>query len=161
MPAGDLRDAQRLDAALGHAYRYLSRRDRTVAEVEQRLADRDTDPATIAAAVAELRELGYLDDARYAQRFTEDRRHLDGWGDERIERRLREVGVPRPLIAAALAARDPDGPTAVETAAALLRRRFPEPPETPRDRQRAIGMLARRGYSSEEAHDALRALARG
>ena len=38
--------------------------------------------------VAELRHLGYLDDARYAQRFAEDRRTLDAWGAERIERRL-------------------------------------------------------------------------
>ena len=34
-------------------------------------------------------EQGYLDDARYAQRFAEDRRTLDAWGAERIERRLR------------------------------------------------------------------------
>ena len=36
---------------------------------------------------------GYVDDARYAQRFAEDRRRLDAWGSERIERRLRELGV--------------------------------------------------------------------
>ena len=43
--------------------------------------------------VAELREQGYLDDARFAQRFAEDRRTLDAWGAERIERRLRDAGV--------------------------------------------------------------------
>ena len=49
----------------------------------------------IDAVVGELCEQGYLDDARFAQRFAEDRRRLDGWGAERIERRLRALGVGR------------------------------------------------------------------
>ncbi|MEI2702013.1 MAG: regulatory protein RecX [Baekduia sp.] len=154
---GELRDAQRLDEALGIAYRFLSRRERTVAEVEQRLAEREVDAETIPAAIAELEQLGYLDDTGYARRFTHDRRKLDGWGDERIERRLRERGIDRHHITAALG-RDEGEPTAVEAAVELVRRRFPVPPETARDRERVIGMLARKGYSSDEAHTALRSV---
>ena len=47
---------------------------------------------------------GYVDDARYAERFAEDRRRLDGWGAERIEQRLRALGV-EPDVAAAAAGR--------------------------------------------------------
>ena len=43
---------------------------------------------------------------------------------------------------------------------ALLARRFPTPPETPRDRDRALGFLVRKGYELELAHDALRRHAR-
>ena len=39
---------------------------------------------------------------------------------------------------------------------ALLRRRFPDPPATPRDRDRALGVLVRKGYELELAHDAIR-----
>ena len=39
-------------------------------------------------AVASLVRDGYLDDASYARRYAEDRRNLDGWGAERIERAL-------------------------------------------------------------------------
>jgi regulatory protein len=42
-----------------------------------------------------------------------------------------------------------------------LRRRFPEPPEDRRERNRALGMLMRKGYESELALDALAAYARG
>src|SRR5205814_820301 len=42
----------------------------------------------------------------------------------------------------------------------LLRRRFPAPPETDRDRERALGLLVRRGYDLELAYDAVRALGR-
>jgi regulatory protein len=44
----------------------------------------------------------------------------------------------------------------LDAAVALLRRRFPDPPATPRDCERALGMLARKGYELELAHDAIR-----
>ena len=40
--------------------------------------------------------------------------------------------------------------------ARLVARRFPEPPQTPRERDRALGMLVRKGYELELAYDALR-----
>jgi regulatory protein len=39
----------------------------------------------------------------------------------------------------------------------LLRRRLRRPPATDRDRDRALGLLARRGYEVELAYDAVRA----
>ena len=39
---------------------------------------------------------------------------------------------------------------------ALLARRFPVPPDSPRDRERALGFLVRKGYEPELAYDALR-----
>lgn len=156
----ELREAQRLDAALSLAYRRIARRDRTSAEIEQLLRERDVDELTLAATIDELTELGYLDDARYAVRFTSDRRLLDGWGSVRIERRLRELGVARELIAAALERRD-DEQSELDAAVEQLRRRFPEPPRTARDQRRAVEMLMRRGYGRELAHDALRRLEAG
>ena len=91
---GGVTDSERLQHALDLAYRYLGHRDRTVAEVRERLsAERHRAGASSTTAVDELRHLGYLDDARYAQRFAEDRRTIDAWGAERIERRLLAVGV--------------------------------------------------------------------
>lgn len=156
----ELREAQRLDAALGIAYRRIARRDRTSAEIEQHLLERDVDEPTVAAAITELTELGYLDDARFAIRFTGDRRLLDGWGSSRIERRLRELGVARDLIAAALE-RGENEQSELEAAVQQLRRRFSAAPQTARDRRRAVEMLMRRGYALELAHDALRRVEAG
>ena len=44
----------------------------------------------------------------------------------------------------------------MDAALALLRRRFPDPPATPRDCERALGVLVRKGYELELAHDAIR-----
>jgi regulatory protein len=145
----------RLRRALDLAFRYLGRRDRSVAEVRRHLEAKRCEPAAIDAAIGELVAQGYLDDARYAQRFAEDRRTLDGWGSERIAARLATAGVDREDAEAAVAARDRE--QELETAIAILRRRFPEPPSTDRERDRALGLLVRRGFELELAYDAVRA----
>ncbi|MSW83837.1 MAG: hypothetical protein F2832_03700 [Actinobacteria bacterium] len=148
----------RLQHALEVAHRYLSHRDRTVAEMRRQLESRRVEPETIEQCLAMLLDQKYLDDARYAQLFAEDRRRLDGWGTERIERRLIHYGVPRAEIAGALEALGP----ADELAAALevLRSRLQAPPADDRERERALGLLVRRGYELEVAYDAVRAFGR-
>jgi regulatory protein len=149
---------ERLQHALDLAYRYLGRRDRTVAEVRTRLEAERVEADVIDAALAELEVQGYLDDARYAQRFAEDRRTIDAWGPERIERRLLAVGVEPALIVTALGER---GATEeLEAAVAVLRRRFPRAPSDDRARDRALGLLVRKGYDLELAYDAVRAYER-
>jgi len=58
------------------------------------------------------------------------------------------------MIAAAVGCQGADDE--LDAAVALLRRRFPDPPATPRDCERALGMLIRKGYELELAHDAIR-----
>jgi regulatory protein len=151
-------DLERLQHALDLAYRHLGRRDRTVAEVRDHLAARGVEPAVVDDVVAELETEGYLDDARYARRFAADRRMLDGWGGERIEKRLLAAGLAPELIAPALAEREPA--QELEAAVAVLRGRLSRPVADDRDRDRALGMLVRKGYELELAYDAIRAFER-
>jgi regulatory protein len=148
----------RLEQALDLAYRHLAKRDRTEMEVRRHLVGRGVGEGTIAQAVAELERQGYLDDARYARRFAEDRRTLDSWGAERIEQRLLAAGIAPELVEAAVAERPAEDE--LDAAVTLLRQRFPQPPSDDRERNRALGLLVRRGYDLELAHDAIRALAR-
>jgi len=129
-----------------------------VAEIRRHLEAKRVEPSAIDEALAELHEQGYLDDARFAQRFAEDRRTLDSWGAERIERKLRAVGVPGEHIEAALSTQSTD--EAREAAIELLRRRLSTPPSDDRGRERALGLLVRRGYALELAYDAVRAFER-
>jgi regulatory protein len=149
---------ERLQHALEAAYRFLSRRDRTVAEVRERLQSDEIDADVVDEAIDELTRQGYLDDARYAQRFAEDRRTIDAWGAERIERRLLAVGVEPGLIAEALGERGEA--EELEAALVVLRRRFPRAPTDDRDRERALAVLVRKGYDLELAYDAVRAYER-
>ena len=146
---------ERLQRALELGYRHLGKRDRTQAEVRGHLAGKKLDEASIDEAIAALVRQGYLDDARYARVFVEDRRKLDDWGPERIERRLMALGVEPELVADALS--DRDAAAELEAALALLRRRLGDAiPATERERERALGLLVRKGYDLELAYDAVR-----
>ena len=134
-----------VERARGLAWRSLNKRDRTVNEVGGMLLGKRVEPAVADQVVTELIELGYLNDARYAERFAEDRRRLDAWGSDRIARRLRELGIDEESIEAAVAAQDPEEELAA--ARELLRRRCPTPPTTRAERDRALGILMRRGYT--------------
>jgi regulatory protein len=151
-------DPERLQHALDLAYRFLGHRDRTEAEVRERLGAEGVAEPVVHEAVEELRHLGYVDDARYALRFAEDRRTIDAWGAERIERRLLAVGVDPQLIEAALG--EQGAGEELEAALSVLRRRFAQPPTGDRDRDRALGLLVRKGYELELAYDAVRAFER-
>jgi regulatory protein len=157
-PGPDAGPAERLERALELAFRHLARRDRTVLEVRRHLVSRGVDEGTVEAALAELGVQGYLDDARYAARFAEDRRSIDAWGGERIARRLLDAGVAREHVEAALC--DREEAEEIEAAVAVLRRRLPEPPRTDPARERALGLLVRRGYELELAYEAVRAFER-
>jgi regulatory protein len=144
----------RLQHARDLAWAALNRREHTVAELRRVLERKRVEPSEIVTVLEELTAGGWVDDAAYARRFAEDRRALDGWGSERIARRLQAVGVEREHIEAAVGVRA-DGDER-EAALELLRRRFPDPPADPRERNRALGLLARRGYELELAYDVLR-----
>jgi regulatory protein len=141
------------------AYRYLNRRDRTEGEVRKLLAAKGVEDDAAQDAIETLREQGYVDDARYARLFAEDKRALEGWGTERIRGTLALRGIDRELIDAAVQA---DGGAGSELDRALedLRRRYPSPPRERRDRDRALAVLLRKGYDTELALDALTAHAR-
>lgn len=148
----------RLQHALDLAFRYLNRRDRTELEMRRYLEDKRVEPAAIGAALASLREQGYLDDARFARQFAEDKRLLEQWGADRIERKLRALGVAADVVGEVVAARGREGE--LDAAAALLRRRFPGLGEDPHECRRAVGVLVRKGYDVELAWDVVRAHAR-
>ena len=125
----------------------------TAAELGAWLAGRGFEPAEIEPAVELLVETGGLDDERFARQFASDKRELRGWGPERIREALAARGVDRDLIEVALAG---DGRGAqLERALELLERRG-EAPLDEAARGRALAFLARRGYDSELAHDAVR-----
>lgn len=163
---------ERLQKALDLAYAYLNPRERTVQEVRLRLLRRGVSEEVIEEALRVLTGQGFLDDERFARLFVGDKRRLEQWGSERIRRGLLERGIDRALAEAALAETEDDGDgyaaggeeepeTELERALAVLRRRFPQPPQDRRDRNRALGLLLRKGYETELALDALSAHTRG
>jgi regulatory protein len=154
-------DAERLEHALRLAYRLLNARERTVSEMRRQLERKGVDANTREHAIETLGELGYLDDQRFARLFIADKRELEHWGEDRIRSWLLSRGIDRELVESQLEIRGTDDETELDRALSLLRRRFPVPPRECRERDRALGVLLRKGYDAELALDALTAYARG
>jgi regulatory protein len=147
------------ERALRFAYDALGRRERTAAELRTVLERKRVEPAAIEAVVDELTATGWLDDARYARRFADDKRQLDRWGSERIARDLRRRGVAPDVIEQVVASQARNDELA--TALLLLEQRLPTPPADDRERSRAWRLLVRRGYEAELAYEAVRRHGRG
>ncbi|HWE10254.1 MAG TPA: RecX family transcriptional regulator [Solirubrobacteraceae bacterium] len=155
---------EQLQRALDVAYALINRRDRSVSEVRAQLERKGMAEPVREAAVRTLSEQGFLDDERFARLFVADKRELEQWGNERIRRGLLARGIERELADAALThagVQEDDVQSELDRALALLRRRFPHPPEDGRERERALGVLLRKGYESELALEALAAHSRG
>ena len=132
----------------------MSVRDRTVAELRTCLERKRVEPEAIDHAVRELTEAGCLDDARFARRFADDKRTLERWGSERIDRELRRRGVPPDLIEVVVSAQERG--QELRAAVELLSERLPVPPVGDRERDRAWRLLVRKGYEPELAYEAVR-----
>jgi regulatory protein len=148
-----------LQHALELAYRYLNRRERTQMEVGRRLEQAGIEQAVREEALSTLTEQGVLDDVRFARLFVEDKRGLEGWGNERIRPALLQRGIDRDLIDDALCGAD-GGERELDRALEVLRSRFPVPPQDRRERDRALGIMLRKGYDPDVALDTLAAYAR-
>ncbi len=145
--------AGRKATAFELAVRALSRRERTVQEVQAWLAGRDVDPDEAEEAIERLVDMGQLDDERYAALFSEDKRELFGWGPDRIRAALIEKGVARPLAESVTGGESHS--ELAECAADLLDRRG-GCLDDDSGRGRALAFLARRGYELEVAYEAVR-----
>ena len=153
-PARDGYRASEPEKAVQLAYRALSSRDRTVAEMRTWLERKQVGPEEIEHAVEELTAAGFLDDARFAERYADDKRTIEQWGTERIQRDLLRRGVPSQLVEEVISARDREGE--LQAAVHLLGERM-APPVDDRERDRAWRLLIRKGYEPDLAYEAVRA----
>ena len=123
----------------------LNRRDCTVSELTERLAERGYGRPAIDSALAIAQKKHLVDDRRYAKRFCEQKIRA-GWGRRKIELELARRGVALGEdIGWSEAAGDEDE---AERALALARRKHVS---SGNEYQKLVRYLAGRGYSFELA----------
>ena len=139
-----------LTRARNAAYRLLTYRPRSRAELIQKLRDKEFDEAAVEAVVTDLIRLGYVNDRLFAEQWASSRVRLRAFGRRRIELELRNKGVGREIIDEALAAvfgAEPELGTAMSAAERKLNTMRSADRET--RRRRLAGFLERKGYSYE------------
>jgi len=139
------------------AYRYLTYRPRSRAEVEAKLRDKEFDDAVIAAVLADLVRFGYINDGKFAGQWASSRARLRSFGKRRVERELRDKGVDGETVTRTLGEVLPPSvelATAKETAERKLRTLQSFDRET--RRRRLAGFLERKGFSYDVIGDILK-----
>ena len=131
----------------------ITRKERTAAELSELLASRGVPDAVAQLVLERLAEIGELDDRRFALAYAADKRELRGWGPDRIRSALAERGIDRAL--AAEAAEAESHAEQADRAAELLAERGEQLADDAA-RGRALAYLARRGFGSEVAYEAVR-----
>src|ERR1700693_975140 len=137
----------------------LARRAFSVYEMRTYLERRAEDKEVVKGVLDRLKQLDYLDDARYARQFVRLHTELRKQGPFRIARDLRARGVPDRHIEAALAERSPESSETALVRARLERRI--KSLRGPLDERRVASLyrtLLRAGFSADTIRRELSAL---
>ncbi len=97
------RSGRDADQAARYAARLLTARPLSEKEFRTRLAGKGFGPPVVEAVAARFKELGYLNDASTARQWARSLAVNRLWGNYRIERTLKEKGLPGEIIDEALA----------------------------------------------------------
>jgi regulatory protein len=128
----------------------LARRAYSVYEMRTYLERRAEDKDTVGGVLDRLKQLNYLDDARYARQFVRLHAELRKQGAFRIARDLRARGVPDRHIEAALAERSAASDEGAVVRTRLERRiKFLRGPLDERRRASLYRSLLRAGFAAD------------
>lgn len=87
---GKKKQALDREGLYAYAVQTLSGRAHSSGELREKLRRRAADPADVEPLIARLRELKFLDDARFAESFAAARRDNQGFGQFRVTQDLRK-----------------------------------------------------------------------
>ena len=93
---------EELEKAKNAAFRLLSGRAYTRAEVEKKLRGRRFSHRAVTETLGTLEQLGLIDDRAFARQWVESRMHGRPMGRIRLARELKQQGVPEALVEEAL-----------------------------------------------------------
>jgi len=158
MRNADLKEKE-LTRAKNTAYRFLSYRPRSRAEIETKLRDKEFDETVVAAVLVDLARLGYVNDEQFARAWARGRVRLRGFGRRRIDQELKAKGVAPEIIGEAVAevfGETSETETALQVAEKKLRTMQHLEPEA--RKRRLAGLLERKGYAFAVIREVLGAL---
>jgi regulatory protein len=153
--AADSNDKE-LTRAKNAAYRFLTYRPRSRAEIDKKLHDKEFDDAIIETVLADLARLGYVNDLQFALGWTRSRIMLRGFGRRRIGQELKNKGIGPDIIREAFAEVFSDE-TEIETAKRVAEKKIITMKSLDRvtRRRRLAGFLERKGFSFEIIREVL------
>ena len=126
------------------ALRYLERRARTEQELRKKLRGKQLPPQAIEAVLVKLKDLGYVNDQKYALDFQRSRDDYKPTGKQRLKVELYQKGVPKDVIETVQTDKEKEFSLALRAAETRLRQYAGLDKEV--FYRRMSGFLARRGF---------------
>src|SRR5438105_299642 len=96
------KEPENAERALGYALFLLNIRQRSIAEIKEKMSDRGFIAEVIKQTLERLNELHYIDDERYAEIIVRDSKSYKSWGYQRVRLKLIERKLPKEVIDAVL-----------------------------------------------------------
>jgi len=139
-----LKDDDAVVRAVEAAVNFLSYRPRSTHEIRQNLQKKHLPETVVAAALARLTHLGYVDDTAFARYWVDNRNAFKPRSSMALRHELRQKGVDDDIIQTVLAERVDDETSAYQAAQTRLRRL--RGLERHAFQQKLGAFLQRRGY---------------
>ena len=132
------------------ALNYLAHKPRTEQEVRRRLQREDVAPPIVDNVLARMRELGYVDDAAYAEDYVRNRFQSKQYGPRRIQNELVKRGIDRTAAERAVDRffADHDAMAAARSHAEKRWPKIARDDNPQRRKQKLYRYLVRRGFAS-------------
>lgn len=83
--------------ARDYALKIVEFKDRTEKEIREKLSQKGYDEFIIEDEIEFLKSYGFINDSRYAERYTQDGINIKKWGKSRIKTELLRKGVEREI----------------------------------------------------------------
>lgn len=128
----------------GRALKLLAMREHSRKELERKLAQHETEPGQLQAALDELQAKGFIDEQRVVDSLVHRRAARLGAG--RVKQELQAKGLDAERVAIAVASLRA---TEFERAREVWRRKFGVPPGDAAQRAKQARFLAARGFGGE------------
>jgi regulatory protein len=141
-----LKAADEVERAKASAYRYLSYRPRSIAELKRQLGNKGFNEDTIDQVVDRLSELELIDDLAFARYWVEQRETFKPRGRRALRYELYQKGIDREIVDIVVA--DVDETESAKNAARKKARLWRELPED-QFYEKLSNYLGRRGFPYE------------
>ncbi|MBE7055476.1 MAG: regulatory protein RecX [Ruminococcaceae bacterium] len=137
-----------------YVFKLIEFRDRTEKELRGKLLEKGYDENIIEDEIAFLKDYGYINDARYAQRFVSDAVNLKKWGKIRIRTELLRKGVQGEIVDNAI--EDAFCEESDDRLFDMMQKRFKDSDfGNIKERNRIFNFYMRRGFTPDEIKGAM------
>lgn len=135
----------------------LGRQDYTYNKLKQKMSQRfPNSEDDIILTLDTMVDYGYINDAKFLERLICSYIESDGFGPSLIKQKLYDKGFSRQDIDEAMSSEDMQQASFEDKAIAFKIKHYGESPITdPKERNRAMGKLVRKGFSFSDANKAL------